>query len=139
MSSSDDPFAPPPPPPPPATAPSRPDPGPAGAGALGTASLALGLLALALGVTLVGGVVFGGPAVVLGLQGRARARARGGPSGTAVAGALLGLLGLLLALGTYLVVRDDIERYERCHRASVSLAQDRACEDALRGSLPGAP
>lgn len=137
MSSSDDPFAP-PPAQGPAVPPGRQDPAPAGAGTLGTASLVLGLLALALGVTLVGGVLFGGPAVVLGLQGRARARARGGPSGTAVAGALLGLLGLLLALGTYLLVRDDIERYERCRRASVSLAQDRACEDALRGSLPGA-
>lgn len=137
MSTSDDPFAP-PPASPPAGPPSRPDAAPAGAGGLGTASLVLGLLALALGVTLVGGVLFGGPAVVLGLQGRARARARGGPSGTAVAGALLGLLGLLLALGTYLLVRDDIEQYERCRRASVSLAQDRACEDALRGSLPGA-
>lgn len=130
-----DPFAPPPVPPP---APQVPrNPAAPGAGGLGTAALVLGVLAAVTGPTILGGVMFGGPAVALGLRGRARALAAGGPAGTSVAGAVLGLLGLLLALGTYLYVADDLEEYEGCQRASVSLAQDQACEDALRRSITG--
>ena len=95
----------------------------------------LGVLALLTGVTMLGGLLFGGPAVALGLRGRARARAVGGPASSAVAGTVLGALGLLVALGACLLVRDELEEYRGCLKESFSVAQDRACEDALRRSL----
>lgn len=127
-----DPFA-----PPPGSSPAPRGPAAPGAGGVGTAALVLGVLALTTGLTILGGVLFGGPAVALGLRGRARARTLGGPSGTAVAGAVLGLLGLLTALGAYLYIKDELEEFEGCRKESASLAQDRACEDALRRSLSG--
>ena len=130
MTTPPDPFAPPPQPP----VPTRPPERAPGAG-LGTAALVLGVLALVTGLTIVGGVLFGVPAVLLGL--RARAAAHGGAAGTGIAGAVLGVLGLLTAAGVYLYIQDDLAEYEGCRKESVSLAQDQVCEDALRRSISG--
>ena len=134
-----DPFAAPAPGAPPVRPPSvvPGEPAGKGAGGLGTAALVVGVLAFLTGLTVLGGVLFGGPAVALGLRARARARAAGAPAGTAVAGIVLGLLGLLLALAAYLYVQDDLEEYQGCLKESISFAQDRVCEDALRRSLSG--
>ena len=107
----------------------------AGAGGLGAAALVAGVLALVLGVTMVGGVLLGALAVLLGTRGRQRARLRGGRSGTATAGVVLGLLGVVVAAATYAYVRDDLSEFRDCRRASVSLAQDRACEQQLRATI----
>jgi len=132
------PYAPPSGPPPQGAPPAPAPTSGAGAGRLGVAALVLGLLAVLLGVTIVGGVVLGGPAVALGAQGRARARQLGGGAGTAVAGIVLGMLGLALAGLTWLYIQDDYADYQGCRRASVSLAQDAECMREFERSVqPG--
>ncbi|HEY6423613.1 MAG TPA: DUF4190 domain-containing protein [Pseudonocardiaceae bacterium] len=66
----------------------------------GIAALVLGLLALLLSWTIIGGVVFGILALIFGLLGRGRAR-RGEATngGVSVAGVVLGVIGLLIAIG----------------------------------------
>jgi hypothetical protein len=67
---------------------------------LGTAALVLGILALLLSWTIVGGVVLGLAAVVLGVLGRGRVKRREADNGgSAVAGIVLGLVGLVIAIG----------------------------------------
>ncbi len=124
------------------TGPPDPRPAPpsdrAGAGGLGVAALVVGVLALVTGVSIVGGALLGPVAVALGARGRARARsgpAGPGPAGTAVAGIVLGVLGMLAAAGAYLYVRPALEEYQGCRRESVSVAQDKACERELRDTL----
>jgi uncharacterized membrane protein len=66
----------------------------------GVAALVLGLLALVLFWTIVGGIIFGILALIFGLLGRARAkRGEATNGGLSVAGMVLGILGLLLAIG----------------------------------------
>ncbi len=124
---------------PPTGLPSDGPPPPAGAGGLGTAALVAGALALVLGVTIVGGVLLGTLAVMLGARARARARAgaHGGGAGTALAGIVLGTLGLAVAGGMWLYVQDDLADYQGCKKASVSFAQDRECEQQLRRGIEG--
>jgi hypothetical protein len=60
----------------------------------------LGLLALVLSWTILGGLVFGLLALIFGLLGRARAkRGEATNGGMSVAGVVLGILGLLIAIG----------------------------------------
>jgi hypothetical protein len=66
----------------------------------GIAALVLGLLALVLCWTIVGGVVFGILAVIFGLLGRARTkRGEATNGGVSLAGVVLGIIGLLVAIG----------------------------------------
>ncbi len=66
----------------------------------GVAALVLGLLALVLSWTIIGGIVFGLLALILGLLGRARAKRQEATNGgIAVAGSVLGIVGLLIAFG----------------------------------------
>lgn len=66
----------------------------------GVAALVLGLLALVLSWTILGGLVFGLLALIFGLLGRARAkRGEATNGGMSVAGVVLGILGLLIAIG----------------------------------------
>lgn len=66
----------------------------------GIAALVLGLFALLLSWTIIGGILFGLLALIFGLLGRARAK-RGAATngGMSVAGVVLGVLGLLIAIG----------------------------------------
>ncbi len=66
----------------------------------GVAAVVLGLLALVLFWTIIGGIVFGILALVFGVLGRGRAR-RGEATngGLSVAGAVLGGIGLVVAIG----------------------------------------
>lgn len=62
------------------------------------AALILGLLALLTSITVVGGILLGLLAIVLGIVGRGRAkRGEANNGGMALAGIILGLLGLLIA------------------------------------------
>lgn len=66
----------------------------------GIAALVLGLLAVVLSWTIIGGGVFGILALIFGLLGRARAkRGEATNGGLSVAGVILGLIGLLIAIG----------------------------------------
>jgi hypothetical protein len=66
----------------------------------GIAALVLGLLAVLLSWTIIGGGVFGILALVFGLLGRARAkRGEATNGGISVTGVILGLIGLLIAIG----------------------------------------
>jgi membrane-bound ClpP family serine protease len=66
----------------------------------GIAALVLGLLAVVLSWTIIGGGVFGILALVFGLLGRARAkRGEATNGGLSIAGVILGLIGLLIAIG----------------------------------------
>lgn len=66
----------------------------------GIAALVLGLLALLSSWTLIGGILLGLLALIFGLLGRARAkRGEATNGGMSVAGAVLGVIGLLLAIG----------------------------------------
>ena len=85
-----------------------------------------------LGVSIAGGVLFGTLAVVLGVRAR---RQPGGSAGTAVSGIVLGVLGLLIAAGTWLYIRDDVAEYQGCRKESLSIAQDEQCLRQLRQDL----
>lgn len=66
----------------------------------GIAALVLGLLALVLSWTIIGGIIFGILALIFGLLGRARAkRGESTNGGLSVAGVVLGVIGLLIAIG----------------------------------------
>ena len=65
---------------------------------LGVAALILGLLALLTSITIVGGILLGLLAIILGIVGRGRAkRGEANNGGMALAGIILGLLGVLIA------------------------------------------
>lgn len=107
------------------------------AGRVGVAALIVGVLALLTSVSILGGVVLGAWALLLGARGRSLARLRGTSTATATAGIVLGALGMAAAGAVYLWVRDDLRDYQACRLGSVSLAQDRACQDAFERSLTG--
>lgn len=66
----------------------------------GIAALILGLLALVLSWTIIGGIVLGLLALILGMLGRARVkRGEATNGGLSVAGIVLGIIGLLIAIG----------------------------------------
>lgn len=66
----------------------------------GIAALILGLLALVLSWTVIGGIVLGALALIFGLLGRGRAkRGEATNGGMSIAGIVLGVAGLLIAIG----------------------------------------
>lgn len=67
---------------------------------LGITALVLGVLALLLSWTVIGGILFGLLALIIGLVGRSRAkRGEATNGGVSVAGVVLGVIGLLIAIG----------------------------------------
>ena len=99
------------------------------------AALVLGVLALVTSPTIVGGVLIGASAIALGARGRAAARARGGSADSATAGIVLGGLGVAIAGGLYLWIADDLRELRGCQLESVSVAQDRACEQQFQRGI----
>jgi hypothetical protein len=66
----------------------------------GIAALVLGVLAFLLSWTVIGGILLGILALIFGLLGRARAkRGEATNSGLSVAGIVLGIVGMLIAIG----------------------------------------
>lgn len=67
---------------------------------MGIAALVLGLFALALSWTIIGGLLLGLLALIFGLIGRARAkRGEATNGGLSIAGAVVGVVGLLISVG----------------------------------------
>lgn len=97
--------------------------------------LVLGLIAFLTGVTIVGGLLFGVPAILVGISSRRAGRAQQRRTGKAVAGIVLGALGLAIAGGIWLYIRDDVQRYQDCRKESVSIRQDQQCTRDLEHGL----
>lgn len=123
---------------------SAPSSGPTGAGAPGrrgaTAALVLGVVAL-LSSPVLGGLLLGVPAVILGLRARRRAaRSGAAPDGRARAGIVLGGIAFAVtaAFVVYVLTGSAFRAYLDCVRAAGdSSAAVEACEDTLREQISG--
>jgi uncharacterized protein DUF4190 len=112
---------------------------------MGTAALIVGILAVLLCWTLVGGVVLGLLAVVFGAVGRGRVkRGEATNGGAAVAGVILGLLGVVLAVVLVVVGatfvfhhKKAINNLESCLNNATSQAQKNSCNQQFRTSVSG--
>jgi hypothetical protein len=109
---------------------------------LGVAALVLGILALLTSITLVGGIVLGLVAVVLGVLGRGRVQRREADNGgVATAGIVLGVLGIvvsaaIIALGVSIFQSDSGQKYQDClGNAGSSRAAAQACADQFGKDL----
>jgi hypothetical protein len=109
---------------------------------LGTAALVLGILALLSFWTVLGGIIFGLAAIVLGFIGRSRAkRGEASNGGMALAGAILGIVAVLLtagvvALGASLLNSEVAKDFEQCvDKANGSRPQIEACEREFKQKL----
>ncbi len=134
----------PPPPPPPYGAPAPPPygaPVPTGAkNGLGVTALVLGILAIVFCWTAVGGLIFGGLAVVFGIIGRRRSGRREATNGgVALAGGIVGGIGLVLGAGFLflwisLFNSAAFQRFLDCTRAATNdrVATDQCNRDFAR-------
>lgn len=110
---------------------------------LGIAALILGLLALFTSWTVVGGIVFGLLAIILGVIGRGRAkRGEANNGGLALAGVILGALGLLIsvgliALGASLLNSDSVQNLQECLEQATTDAEAQQCQRDLQENLGG--
>jgi hypothetical protein len=110
----------------------------------GIAALVLGLLALLVSWTVIGGFVFGVLALIFGLLGQSRAkRGESTNGGMSVAGVVLGIIGLLIAIGLLVlgvsVLNSPMgQDYRQCvQQASGDPAQIRQCASEFGRQLQG--
>jgi uncharacterized membrane protein len=103
----------------------------------------LGLLALLSSWTVVGGIVFGLLAIVLGVIGRGRAkRGEANNGGLALAGIILGALGLLISIGIIagiasLLGSDTVQDLQDCIDRAATDAEVQQCQTDLQEDLGG--
>ncbi|HEY2764467.1 MAG TPA: DUF4190 domain-containing protein [Pseudonocardiaceae bacterium] len=110
----------------------------------GVAALVLGIFALLLSWTIIGGIIFGVLALIFGLLGRARAkRGESTAGGMSIAGVVLGILGLLIAIGLIAVGASIINsptgrNYQHCiERSGSDPVQIRQCAEDFGRQLGG--
>jgi hypothetical protein len=110
----------------------------------GVAALVLGVLALLLSWTIIGGVVFGILALIFGVLGRGRAsRGEATNGGLSVAGAVLGVIGVLIAigliaLGVSLINSPAGQSFQQClERAGADSTMMQHCADELSRQAGG--
>ena len=116
---------------------------PAGRNGLGTAALVLGILALITSWTVIGGILLGVLAVVFGAVGRGRvSRGEATNRGAAIAGLVLGLLGIVVAVFLLVVGatffahhKTQLQQLHDCLQGAHTQAQTNACNAQLRHSL----
>jgi Flp pilus assembly pilin Flp len=112
---------------------------------LGTAALVIGIIALLTCWTVVGGVVLGLLAIIFGLVGRGRAkRGEATNGGAAMAGTVLGLLSLVVAVvlvaagATFLVHhKKDFSNLNSCLKSANSQSQKNSCNQQFKSSVNG--
>lgn len=115
--------------------PTGPDTGPKRGNGLAVAALVLGVLALVLFWTVIGGVVLGLLALVLGIIGARRARGGRAPHGVmSVIGAVLGALGLvasvvIIAIGASILNSDEFKDFDDCVRQADTKSERDACAE----------
>lgn len=93
---------------------------------LGIAGLVLTLLFLPAGLAL------SIAAVVVGVRSRKRARRVLAPAPGAVAGIVMGTIGLVVCLsqiGLYAVMWDDFNGYVKCRESALTIEDKKACQD----------
>ncbi|QIQ01246.1 DUF4190 domain-containing protein [Streptomyces liangshanensis] len=111
------------------------DPAPARGNNLAIAALVLGIAACVFFWTVVGGIVLGLAAVVLGILGARRARGGRAPRRTmAIVGAVLGGLGLIVSavivtIGVSLLNSDEFKDFNDCVRHANSQSEKDRCAD----------
>jgi hypothetical protein len=108
------------------------------------AAVVLGLLALVLSWTIVGGIVFGILALIFGLLGRGRAkRGEATNGGLSLAGVVLGVIGLIIAIGLILFGVSLYnspagQRYQQCvQQANGDLAKFQQCASDFSSEVGG--
>ncbi|MTE19371.1 DUF4190 domain-containing protein [Streptomyces sp. TRM43335] len=127
----------------PGAAPSGPAGGRPPRNGLGIAALVLGVIALLLFWTLLGGIVLGLAAIVLGIVGRRRAkRGEATNGGMALAGAVVGGLGLvasvaLVVAGVSFLNSDEFKNFEDCVNRAETAADREQCERDFNRDLGG--
>jgi uncharacterized membrane protein len=112
---------------------------------MGTAALILGIIALLSCWTLLGGVILGALALIFGIIGRRRAnRGEATNGGAALAGAILGGLGLAAALvilavaGAFLLNhKEEFNNYRDCISHANTSADRQQCSDDFTQSVNG--
>lgn len=104
----------------------------------GTAALICGILAVVGAITIIGGILFGTLAAVFGALGRGRVKRREATNGgSATAGLVLGVLGLLLsagliAFGVSLLNSDNGKQLQDCLS---NAGTDRSAQEKCRGEF----
>lgn len=108
---------------------------------MATAALVLGLLALITSFTVIGGVVLGLLALIFGIVGLRRAsRGLALGRGRAIAGIILGLLGILVAavIGLAIFNSDEAKNLQDCLKnAGSDQTKVQQCEDQFRDQVGG--
>lgn len=115
-----------------------------GGGGMATAALVLGILALLTSWTVIGGALFGLLAVILGFLalGKVR-RGLGTGRGRAIAGIVLGLLSIaiaiaIFAIGASILNSDEAQNLQECLRdAGTNQSEITQCEDEYRDQIGG--
>ncbi len=112
---------------------------------LGVAALVLALISLPAALTIVGGLILGSTAIVLGVLGRGRVRrGEADNGGVATAGIVLGALGVVLSLvmiivavvaGRWFMDWGGGDYIDCMQRAGGDTAAQTQCEDEFRGRI----
>lgn len=109
---------------------------------LGVAALVIGILALVSALSVFGGIILGIVAVILGFVGRGRVkRGEANNGGVALAGVVLGFLGIIAGLGSIvfwmLVLKDSgVGDYVDClNKAGSDKVAQRLCESEFQQSV----
>ena len=113
-------------------------------GGMATAALVLGILAVVTSITVIGGIVLGILAIVLGAVAASRARRGEAPGrGRAIAGIVTGaiglvLSGLLVAAGLSVLNSDAGQELQQClEEAGQDQAAVEQCQRELEGRVGG--
>jgi hypothetical protein len=122
----------------------QPAPRPVGGAGMATAALVLGILALITSFTVIGGVLLGLLAIIFGVIAMRRAnRGLAAGRGRAIAGIVLGVLGIvvagaLIAAGVSLLNSDEGKNLKSCLKdAGSNQSQIQQCQDQFRDQVGG--